>query len=135
MGEDVGRVVLPEGEAPRIIQAAALAAELTVARPLLLGSVARITDTAQGLGIALAGVDTLDPATDDRAGTIEMMAPLFGLPPDDLDMYPHACIGTTDEICESLEARRARWDASYITFQGADAMEAMAPVVAKLRGS
>jgi probable F420-dependent oxidoreductase len=74
-------------------------------------------------------------ATDDRAGTIEMMAPLFGLPPEALDLYPHACIGTTAEICDSLEARRDRWDASYITFQGEDAMEAMAPVVAKLRGT
>lgn len=68
MGQDVGRVVLPEGEAPRIIQAAALAVEFQVARPLLLGSVERITDTAERLGVALEGIDTVDPATDDRAG-------------------------------------------------------------------
>lgn len=68
MGQDVGRVVLPEGEAPRIIQAAALAVEFQVARPLLLGSVVRITDTAEGLGVGLEGIDTVDPATDDRAG-------------------------------------------------------------------
>jgi probable F420-dependent oxidoreductase len=72
--------------------------------------------------------------TDDRKGTAEMMAPLFGLPPEELETYPHACIGTVDEIAESLEARRARWDASYIVFQG-DTMEPMAPVVAKLRGT
>ena len=72
--------------------------------------------------------------TDDRKGTAEMMAPLFGLPPEELDTYPHACIGTVDEICESLEMRRERWDASYFVFQG-DTMEPLAPVVAKLRGT
>jgi probable F420-dependent oxidoreductase len=75
--------------------------------------------------------------TDDRQGIAEAMAPLFGLPVDELHTYPHACIGTVDEIVESLEARRDRWDASYIVFQGFDGttMEAMAPVVAKLRGT
>ena len=63
-----------------------------------------------------------------------MMAPLFGLPASELDTYPHACIGTVDEICESLQARRDRWDASYIVFQGPDSMEAMAPVVEQLAG-
>jgi probable F420-dependent oxidoreductase len=72
--------------------------------------------------------------TDDREGTAEIMAPLFGLPVSELHTYPHACIGTVDEIVASLQARRDRWDASYIVFQG-DTMEAMAPVVAKLRGT
>jgi probable F420-dependent oxidoreductase len=69
--------------------------------------------------------------TDDRKGTAEMMAPLFGLPPEELETYPHACIGTVEQICESLQARRDRWDASYIVFQGD--LDAMAPVVAALR--
>ncbi len=73
--------------------------------------------------------------TDDRKGTAEMMAPLFGLPPEELDAYPHACIGSIDEIAESLNARRDRWDASYFVFQGGDAIEPMAPLVAKLRGT
>jgi probable F420-dependent oxidoreductase len=72
--------------------------------------------------------------TDDRKGTAEMMAPLFGLPPEEVETYPHACIGTVEEICESLEMRRERWDASYFVFQG-DTMEPLAPVVAKLRGT
>ena len=72
--------------------------------------------------------------TDDRRGTAEAMAPLFGLPPEELETYPHACIGSVDEICESLEMRRERWDASFIVFQG-DTMEPLAPVVAKLRGT
>ena len=72
--------------------------------------------------------------TDDRKGTAEMMAPLFGLPPAELEVYPHAVIGTVEEIVESLQARRDRWDASYFVFQG-DTMEPMAPVVAALRGT
>jgi probable F420-dependent oxidoreductase len=72
--------------------------------------------------------------TDDRKGTAEMMAPLFGLPPEELETYPHACIGSVEEICESLEMRRDRWDASFFVFQG-DTMEPLAPVVAKLAGT
>jgi len=72
--------------------------------------------------------------TDDRKGTAEMMAPLFGLPPEEVETYPHACIGTVAQICEDLQARRERWDVSYFVFQG-DTMEPMAPVVAALAGS
>ncbi len=72
--------------------------------------------------------------TDDRKGTAEMMAPLFGLPPEEIETYPHACIGTVEQICEDLEMRRERWDASYFVFQG-DTMEPLAPVVAKLAGT
>ncbi|HEV7723390.1 MAG TPA: TIGR03621 family F420-dependent LLM class oxidoreductase [Iamia sp.] len=72
--------------------------------------------------------------TDDRAGTIEMMAPLFGIGPDEVADYPHALIGTVDEICADLEARRERWGFSYVVIQG-DSMEPFAPVVAKLAGS
>jgi probable F420-dependent oxidoreductase len=72
--------------------------------------------------------------TDDRKGTAEMMAPLFGLPPEEVETYPHACIGSVEEICESLEMRRERWDTSFFVFQG-DTMEPLAPVVAKLRGT
>jgi probable F420-dependent oxidoreductase len=72
--------------------------------------------------------------TDDKQGTIEMMAPLFGLEPAEVGDHPHAWCGTVDQICEDLERRRERWDASYLTVQG-DSMEAIAPVVAKLAGT
>jgi probable F420-dependent oxidoreductase len=73
--------------------------------------------------------------TDDRTGTAEMMAPLFGLPPEALFDYPHACIGSVEEICEALEQRRQRWDASYVVVQGPEGMESFAPVVAQLAGT
>jgi len=72
--------------------------------------------------------------TDDRKGTTEMMAPLLGLSPEELEIYPHTCIGSVEQIVEVLQARRERWDASYLVFQS-DAIEAMAPVVARLRGT
>lgn len=72
--------------------------------------------------------------TDDAQGTIEMMAPMFGLDPAEVADYPLAWIGTEDEIVESLQARRDRWDASYLVVQQ-DAMETAAPIVARLRGT
>lgn len=73
--------------------------------------------------------------TDDRQGTIDQLAPLFGLEPAQLADYPHAWIGSVDQICEQLEAGRERWDASYLVVQGVEAMHAAAPIVARLAGS
>lgn len=72
--------------------------------------------------------------TDDKQGVAEMMAPMFGLDPSLVADYPLAWIGTEDEIVESIQARRDRWDVSYLVVQ-ADAMEAAAPVVARLAGT
>ncbi len=72
--------------------------------------------------------------TDDAAGVTEMMAPMFGLDPAEVADYPLAWIGTEDEIVETLQARRERWDVSYLVVQ-ADAMEAAAPIVARLAGT
>ena len=72
--------------------------------------------------------------TDDRKGVAEMMAPAFDLDPDIVEDYPLAWIGSEDEIVESLQARRDRWDVSYLVVQ-ADAMEAAAPIVARLAGT
>ena len=72
--------------------------------------------------------------TDDREQVANDFAPLFGISPEDLLEFPHALVGDVDQICESIEANRERFDASYIVVQR-DAMEAMAPVVARLAGS
>lgn len=73
--------------------------------------------------------------TDDRATTLDGMAALFGLSPGELSTYPHALVGSIDQIADDLVARRERWDASYVVVQGVDAMRAAAPVVARLAGS
>ncbi len=72
--------------------------------------------------------------TDDRHGLAEQFSPMFGLPPEELLELPHALVGTVEEIIETLQARRERWDASYVVIHH-DAMEAMAPVVAALAGT
>jgi len=71
--------------------------------------------------------------TDDRDQVATDFAPLFGLSAEELLAHPHVLVGTEDQICDTLEARRARWDASYIVVQH-DAMDAIAPIVARLAG-
>jgi probable F420-dependent oxidoreductase len=73
--------------------------------------------------------------TDDRAGTLEAMAPLFGLSPEVVADYPHAWVGSVDQVADDLVARRERWDISYLVVQGPDAMRAAAPVVARMAGT
>ena len=67
----------------------------------------------------------------DRSGTVQggtrNVEAVLGRPLDTL-------VGTVDEMVEALEARRERWDASYIVVQH-DAIDAMAPVVARLAGT
>jgi probable F420-dependent oxidoreductase len=46
---------------------------------------------------------------------------------------PSVLLGTTDEMCAQLEARRARLGISYITC-AAEMLEAMAPIVGRLSG-
>lgn len=72
--------------------------------------------------------------TDDRQKVAEDFAPLMGLTAEQLLEFPHALVGSVDEIADTLEARRDRWDASYLVVQQ-DVMETMAPVVARLSGS
>ncbi len=72
--------------------------------------------------------------TDDRASLADQLAPAFGISPAEFLEFPHVLVGTVDQICEDLVARRERWDASYIVVQ-ADALEALAPVVARLAGT
>jgi alkanesulfonate monooxygenase SsuD/methylene tetrahydromethanopterin reductase-like flavin-dependent oxidoreductase (luciferase family) len=73
--------------------------------------------------------------TDDRQGTAEKMAPLFGVQPDEVVQSPHTLIGPVEAICDDLVERRERWDMSYVVLQGAEAMDAVAPVIARLAGS
>jgi probable F420-dependent oxidoreductase len=73
--------------------------------------------------------------TGDRQATIDAMAPAFGLAPEELGDYPHAWVGTVEQICDQLVAGRERWDVSYLVVQGAEAMAAAAPIVARLAGT
>ena len=67
------------------------------------------------------------------AGIAEQMAKGLGLSTEDMLAHPHALFGSVDGICEELERRRECFGISYVTV-GAEAMEAFAPVVARLDG-
>jgi phosphate acetyltransferase len=57
------RVVFPEGEEPRILQAARQFQALRLGAPIVLGDPAKIKETAEGLNISLEGVRIINPAT------------------------------------------------------------------------
>ena len=72
--------------------------------------------------------------TDDRAAVAEAVAPSFGLTPGEALDSPHALAGTVEEIVDQCLERRERYGISYIGL-GVDAIDTMAPVVARLAGS
>lgn len=71
--------------------------------------------------------------TDDPGPVAEKMGGMFGLSPEEMADHPNALIGTVDDICEKLQARRERYGFSYVTVSDRNA-DAFAPVVARLAG-
>jgi hypothetical protein len=72
--------------------------------------------------------------TDDRVATAEELSRrIAGLSPEAALESPFLLLGTTEQIAEDLLERRARFGISYVVVFGA-AMEALAPVVDRLRG-
>jgi probable F420-dependent oxidoreductase len=76
----------------------------------------------------------LAAVTDDRRGLAEAVGPSLGLSPDEALESPHALAGSIDEIVEQCLERRERYGISVIGL-GLDAMDALAPVVARLAGT
>jgi probable F420-dependent oxidoreductase len=76
----------------------------------------------------------LAAVTDDRRSLAEAVGPALGLTPEQAMDSPHALAGTVDEIVEQCQERRERFGLSYIGIS-ADAVDAMAPVVARLAGT
>lgn len=72
--------------------------------------------------------------TDDRESFADAVAPALGLTGAQALESPHALAGTIEQLCDTIVERRERFGLSYITV-GADAVEAMAPVVARLAGT
>lgn len=72
--------------------------------------------------------------TGERRSVAEAFGPAFGLTADEALETPHALCGTVEEIAADLVVRRERWGISYIGV-GLDALDALAPVVARLRGT
>jgi hypothetical protein len=61
------------------------------------------------------------------------MAANTGGDPDQIAESPHVLVGSVDQICEVLEARRARWGVSYYVVPP-NALDDFAPVVARMAG-
>jgi len=72
--------------------------------------------------------------TDDADGIAKAMAPHFGISDEDARHIPLALLGTTDEMVEELEWRRAEYGISYWSIES-DAWEGLGPVVSKLAGA
>jgi probable F420-dependent oxidoreductase len=71
--------------------------------------------------------------TDDSTAIYEGMASHFGVSPADARMAPVTLVGSEGEIVELLEARRERWQMSYVVVEST-AVETFAPIVARLNG-
>ncbi len=56
------RVVFPEGEEPRILQAARQFQALQLGAPIVLGDQAKVKAVAEGLNIPLDGIRIINPA-------------------------------------------------------------------------
>ena len=56
------RVVFPEGEEPRILQAARQFSALRLGAPIVLGDTEKIKDVAEGMNISLEGIRIINPA-------------------------------------------------------------------------
>ena len=72
--------------------------------------------------------------TEDRDALAEALGPALGISPADALASPHALAGTEAQVVDLLHERRDRFGISYIGM-GVDAMDAMAPVMARLRGT
>ena len=64
---NVMRIVLPEGDEPRTVRAAARIVAEGLAKPVLLGEAARIREVADQFGADLSGVEIVDPASSPKA--------------------------------------------------------------------
>ena len=70
----------------------------------------------------------------DRDATEEKVATGLGLTPAQVRESPYALVGSADQLAEELQSDRERWGVSYVVVQR-DALDAFAPVVAKLAGT
>lgn len=66
--------------------------------------------------------------------TAEQVMARTGMSLDELKRFPHAAVGSVDEICEELQRRREEFGFSYITVGDAH-LDAYLPIVERLSGT
>ena len=64
---NVKKIVLPEGDEPRTVKAAAQIVKEGLATPILLGAADKIAAVAAEQGVDISGIETIDPATSEKA--------------------------------------------------------------------
>ncbi len=74
---DVKKIVLPEGDEARTVEAASIIKREGLAEPVLIGSTGRILETAGSIGVDLEGVQLVDPSNSER--TAEYAEQLYEL--------------------------------------------------------
>jgi probable F420-dependent oxidoreductase len=146
--------ILVGGGGPEVLRLAGREADIVGVNPILRAGVigedaARDTlgdSTARKIGWVREGAgerfDDLElqiryfvsAITDDARGLAEALAPGFGVAPDDALESGAVLVGTVDEVCDTLVARREQWGVSYVVL-GDDQYEQFAPVVARLAGT
>ena len=72
-------------------------------------------------------------AVEGGATTEEQLSTQTGMAGEELRTFPHALVGSVDDICAELERRREVYGFSYVTV-GDRAIDAFAPVVERLTG-
>jgi len=85
-------------------------------------------------GLELQVLAFVAAITDDRQAMAEAIAPGFGLTAEAALEVPMVVVGTVDQVCETLQARRERYGFSYYVLHEQD-IEPFAPVVARLAGT
>jgi alkanesulfonate monooxygenase SsuD/methylene tetrahydromethanopterin reductase-like flavin-dependent oxidoreductase (luciferase family) len=71
--------------------------------------------------------------TNDPAASAEKLSTALKLEPEEVLASPHVWLGSVEQICDLLEARRERWGVSYWVIAAAN-VDGLAPVVARMAG-
>ena len=64
---DVKKIVLPEGDEKRTVEAASILKKEGLAEPVLIGDPASVNAVAAELGVDISGIEIIDPATSSKA--------------------------------------------------------------------
>jgi alkanesulfonate monooxygenase SsuD/methylene tetrahydromethanopterin reductase-like flavin-dependent oxidoreductase (luciferase family) len=150
-----GPPVLSGGGGKRILEAAARHADIVSVNPNVgagaftadswASIAAAATDEKLDIVRAAAGdryadleicfLNFFTVVTDDARGAAEKVGGFMGgLPPEAVLASPNTLVGSVDGLVEEIQARRDRWDGSY-TVVRSDAIDAFAPIVARLAGT
>lgn len=84
---DIKRIVLPEGDEKRTVQAAAILKKEGLAEPVLIGVPSAVNETAASVGADITGIEIIDPAASDKAAsyadTLYELRKVKGVTPED----------------------------------------------------